>query len=110
MTKSGRDVTREFMAGAKKFFEFARKNGICISDGPFELIKVRVPGGTAFKRINIPKILHRAKLINIPKLKTHVCAMMTCAIKNLMGLGHDRFVPESHYSGTVDHPTDGEYQ
>ncbi|MCX5865960.1 MAG: DUF523 domain-containing protein, partial [Proteobacteria bacterium] len=27
VTKSGRDVTREFMVGAKKFLELARKNG-----------------------------------------------------------------------------------
>jgi uncharacterized protein (DUF362 family)/NAD-dependent dihydropyrimidine dehydrogenase PreA subunit len=66
--------------------EFARKNGIRISKALSELIKVDVPGGRALKRIKVPKLLYRAKIINIPKLKTHVCAKMTSAIKNLIGL------------------------
>ena len=79
--------------------EFASKNGILIPDGPIEFIKVDVPGGRALKRIKIPKILQRAKIINLPKLKTHVRAQMTCAIKNLIGLLPDEEKRRIHVQG-----------
>ncbi len=66
--------------------EFARKNNIGLIDDSIELIKVQVPGGIVLNSITIPRILHNAKIINLPKLKTHVSAKMTCGMKNLIGL------------------------
>lgn len=66
-------------------FDFAHKNKINLINGPINLIKAPVEG-KAFKAIKIPQILHKAKIINLPKLKSHVSAKMTCGIKNLIGL------------------------
>ena len=66
-------------------FDFAHQNKINLINGPINLIKVPVEG-KAFKTIKIPQILHKAKIINLPKLKSHVSAKMTCGIKNLIGL------------------------
>jgi len=71
-------------------YDFARENGIQIVNGSLDLIKVPVPGGRVFKSLKIPKILYQAKIINLPKLKTHVVTKMTCAMKNLIG-----FLPDS---------------
>lgn len=66
--------------------DFARQNQITLMDSPLDLIKVPVPAGVVYRSLSIPKILHQAKIINIPKLKTHVSAKMTCGMKNLIGL------------------------
>ena len=66
-------------------FDFAHQNKIKLINDPIDLIKVPV-GGKAFKTLKIPQMLHKAKIINLPKLKSHVSAKMTCAMKNLIGL------------------------
>ena len=66
--------------------DFARQNGIHLVEEPLDLIKVPVPNGKVLKSLKIPKILHNALIINLPKLKTHVSAQMTCGMKNLIGL------------------------
>ncbi len=66
--------------------EFALGNGIGIADDMGDLLTVRVPGGRVLKSLKIPQQLKDAKIINLPKLKTHVSAKMTCAMKNLIGL------------------------
>ena len=66
--------------------DFAQQNGIQLMDDPIELIEVPVPGGRVFRSLKIPRILHQAKIINLPKLKTHVSVKMTCGMKNLIGL------------------------
>lgn len=66
--------------------DFARKNEIGLINGSVDLIRVPVSQGKVFKSLKIPRILHEAKIINLPKLKTHVSAGMTCAMKNLIGL------------------------
>jgi uncharacterized protein (DUF362 family)/Pyruvate/2-oxoacid:ferredoxin oxidoreductase delta subunit len=66
--------------------EFAGDHGIRIAEDAGDLVTVPVPGGNVLKRIKIPARLRTAKIINIPKLKTHVSARMTCAMKNLIGL------------------------
>jgi uncharacterized protein (DUF362 family)/Pyruvate/2-oxoacid:ferredoxin oxidoreductase delta subunit len=66
--------------------EFGRSNGIRISEYAGDLVKVRVPDGKVLKSIKLPECLRNRKIINLPKLKTHVSAKMTCAMKNLIGL------------------------
>lgn len=80
-------------------YDFARKNKIQLVDGCCELIKVQVPRGKVFRSLRIPKVLHRAKIINLPKLKTHVVAKMTCGMKNLMGLLPDPEKRSVHIRG-----------
>jgi uncharacterized protein (DUF362 family)/Pyruvate/2-oxoacid:ferredoxin oxidoreductase delta subunit len=66
--------------------DFARENGIGLIDGPDDLVDVPVAGGRAFTSIRIPRVVRGAKIINLPKLKTHVSAALTCSLKNLIGL------------------------
>lgn len=80
-------------------YDFAKENGIQIVNGSVERIKVPVPGGRVLKSLKIPKILHRAKIINLPKLKTHVVAQMTCGMKNLIGLLADSEKRKIHIRG-----------
>ncbi len=80
-------------------YDFAKKNGIQIVNDSIDWIKVPVPGGRVFKSLKIPKILHQAKIINLPKLKTHVLAKMTCGMKNLIGLLADSEKRRVHIGG-----------
>ena len=80
-------------------FDFAQQNGIQIIKGPVESIEVPVTGGKVFKTIQIPRMLHNAKIINLPKLKTHVSAKMTCGMKNLIGLLPDSEKRRVHVRG-----------
>jgi uncharacterized protein (DUF362 family)/ferredoxin len=79
--------------------DFARKNGINLVDGSVEMIRVPVPGGKVLKSIQIPRMLHKAKILNLPKLKTHVSAKMTCGMKNLIGLLPDPEKRRVHVRG-----------
>jgi uncharacterized protein (DUF362 family)/NAD-dependent dihydropyrimidine dehydrogenase PreA subunit len=67
-------------------FDFAEQNKINLINGPLDLIRVPVPEGKVFKYLKIPEFLHNAKVINLPKLKTHVSAKITCGMKNLIGV------------------------
>lgn len=67
-------------------FDFAKKNEIQLADGENDLITVPVSGGRVLKKLRVPRTLYRSKIINLPKLKTHVSAKMTCGMKNLIGL------------------------
>ncbi|MFC2141399.1 DUF362 domain-containing protein, partial [Acidobacteriota bacterium] len=80
-------------------YEFAKRHGIRLIEGPVERMKIPVPGGKVFKSLEIPGFLHHAKIINLPKLKTHVSAGMTCGIKNLIGLLSDRDKRRVHMRG-----------
>ncbi|MDY7038916.1 MAG: DUF362 domain-containing protein, partial [Thermodesulfobacteriota bacterium] len=71
-------------------FDFARRNEIDLMNGSVDFIRVPLPGGHVFKSLKIPRVLHDGKIINLPKLKTHVSAKMTCGMKNLIG-----FLPNS---------------
>jgi uncharacterized protein (DUF362 family)/ferredoxin len=66
--------------------DFARQNEIRLVEEPVEMMRVPIPGGKVIKTITIPRFLHRAKIINLPKLKTHILATMSCAMKNLIEL------------------------
>ncbi len=53
--------------------------------------EVEVPGGRILKRTNVHKAwLESDVIINVPILKHHGGARMTSAMKNLMGVVHDR--------------------
>ena len=79
--------------------DFVRENEIHLIEGPLEMIKIPVPGARVLKSIRIPRILHQAKIINLPKLKTHVSAGMTCGMKNLIGLLPDPEKRRVHIRG-----------
>jgi len=79
--------------------KFARENDIGLMDHAADLISVPVPGGTALKSVKIPRCLLGAKIINLPKLKTHVATKMTCGAKNLMGLLPDSEKRRMHVRG-----------
>jgi len=83
-------------------YDFAQQNEIGLIDGSLNLIKLPVPGGKVFKSLKIPQILHQAKIINLPKLKTHVSAKMTCGMKNLIGLLPDSEKRKVHIKGVHD--------
>jgi len=80
-------------------YDFAEKNKIQLIDDPVDYIKVAVDGGKVFKSIKIPRFLHKAKIINMPKLKTHITARMTCGMKNLIGLLPNSEKRRAHISG-----------
>ena len=84
-------------------YDFAKQHGIHLIEGPQELKRIPIKGGKVFKSVKIPRILHRAKIINIPKLKTHVSAKMTCGMKNLIGLLPDSEKRRVHVRGI--HPS-----
>ena len=67
-------------------FDFARQNKINLINGHFNVKRVAVAEGKAFKSLKIPEFLDKAKIINLPKLKTHVSAKITCGMKNLIGV------------------------
>jgi uncharacterized protein (DUF362 family)/ferredoxin-like protein FixX len=78
---------------------FANKNGIKIVNAPLDIIKVPVTKGNVFRALKIPQCLHKAKILNLPKLKTHVSAKMTCGMKNLIGLLPDSEKRRVHICG-----------
>ena len=41
--------------------------------------------GLALSEVPVPELLTRAKLINVPKLKTNMLTQITCCLKNLFG-------------------------
>jgi uncharacterized protein (DUF362 family)/ferredoxin len=83
-------------------YEFARENGIEVVEGLGPIVAVPVPGGKKLKSLQIASRLREYKIINLPKLKTHVSARMTCAMKNLIGLLPDREKRRVHILGVQD--------
>jgi uncharacterized protein (DUF362 family)/ferredoxin len=72
--------------------EFAKRNHIELEEGTINWIDIKVPGGKVLKSLKVPDFVPGAKIINLPKLKTHISAKMTCGMKNLFGLisHHDK--------------------
>jgi uncharacterized protein (DUF362 family) len=53
--------------------------------------EVRVPGAHTLKRVKVHELILKSDVfINVPILKHHASARMTCALKNLMGVVWDR--------------------
>ncbi len=80
-------------------YDFVHKHQILFLNDFEDLLKVPVPKGKVLKSIKIPRILQNAKIINLPKLKTHVSAKMTCGMKNLIGLLPDSEKRKVHIRG-----------
>ena len=93
------EFSKEKVYEILKIYEFAEENGIRVPREPLDLIKVPVPDGRVLKSLRIPGFLQGAKIINIPKLKTHVSAKMTCAMKNMIGLLPDSEKRRVHVRG-----------
>ena len=52
-----------------------------------EILDLEVPSAHAINHLPIPKLVHHCDLlVNIPKVGTHMRTMLTCAVKNLLGL------------------------
>jgi uncharacterized protein (DUF362 family)/ferredoxin len=51
------------------------------------------------RKIRVPAIVSRAKILNLPKLKTHVTTKVTLGMKNLMGLCHSDVKRWMHVRG-----------
>ena len=79
--------------------DFAVRNGIGMVEETVDHVKVAVPGGKVLRSLKIPGFLKGAKIINLPKLKTHVTALMTCGMKNLIGLLPDEEKRRCHVMG-----------
>lgn len=90
-----KDRVYEFLG----IYDFARENGIRIAETGSDLVKVPIHAGSVFKYLTIPRLLHKAKIINIPKLKTHVSTKMSCALKNLIGVLPDSEKRRVHIKG-----------
>lgn len=71
-----------------KIREFAKNNEIEIYSRYDDIVKLKVPDSR--RKLKVPEVVQRTKIINIPKLKTHVIATFSAAMKNLFG-----FLPES---------------
>ncbi len=71
-----------------KIEEFTQKNGMEIYNWNDDMVKVDVP--SRHRKLQLPALTQSAKIINIPKLKTHIIATLSAAMKNLFG-----FLPES---------------
>jgi len=78
-------------------FDLARELDIEILTGRSEWSEVDVPGEGG--RIRIPEVFLESKFINLPKLKTHVSAGITCGLKNLIGILPDEEKRKVHVLG-----------
>jgi uncharacterized protein (DUF362 family) len=66
----------------------ARKYGVRVIDlNRDEKVRIRIPNATALREVDVAKTaLDYNCIINVPKLKVHHIALVTLAIKNLMGI------------------------
>ncbi|MCX7656106.1 MAG: DUF362 domain-containing protein [Treponemataceae bacterium] len=83
--------------------KYAREAGATVvpGDSPSYYQDVPIPGAVRLKRTKVHELILEADVfINVPVLKDHSGAGMTCAMKNLMGMVWDR--GEYHRLG-LDH-------
>jgi uncharacterized protein (DUF362 family) len=72
---------------------YAKEGGATVvsGDGSSSYQEVVVPGAVAIKKMKVHELILEADVfINVPVLKEHGGAGMTCAMKNLMGIVWDR--------------------
>jgi len=63
-----------------------------------EMVKVTVPKGKAMKEVSLPKmVLDADAVISVPKMKTHDCAKVTLALKNMKGVLPDAYKRKIHH-------------
>jgi uncharacterized protein (DUF362 family) len=98
------DRMQNFVFDQLGYSDLARLMGIpLVNLHSGELITVPVPGGLAFKKINLHHLLAESELLcSVPMMKTHVLATVSLGMKNLIGL-YPGTVYGSVRSGVHDH-------
>ncbi len=62
-------------------------------------VELPIPGGTALKKIVVPRIVAESGLVSVAKMKTHTETGVTLGMKNLFGLLPDKFKGKYHLKG-----------
>jgi uncharacterized protein (DUF362 family) len=62
-------------------------------------VKLPVPGGTALKKVVVPRIVVESGIVSAAKMKTHTETGVTLGMKNLFGLLPDKFKGRYHLKG-----------
>jgi len=62
-------------------------------------VSVQIQGGKVLKRARVHRAILENRVINLPKLKTHIITGATLAMKNLMGICHDDTKRAMHILG-----------
>lgn len=83
--------------------QLAKETGIQVVHCPStHYVEVAEPENIYLRSIQIPEVVRGAKILNLPKLKTHVTTRVTLGMKNLMGLCHDATKRWMHVRGIED--------
>jgi len=86
-----------------RFFDlpaFARRHGATLlSTDSKEWVAMTIPGGRVLKRARVHRAVLEHRILNIPKLKTHIITGATLSMKNLMGICHDDTKRSMHVLG-----------
>jgi uncharacterized protein (DUF362 family) len=76
--------------------EVAQKTGACLNYDT-NLVEISYPQGNILKNIKtIKPIIEADKIINVPKIKTHVMTIYTGAVKNLFGIIPGNYKAQYH--------------
>ena len=62
-------------------------------------VSVKIQGGKVLRRARVHRAVLENRVINLPKLKTHIITGATLAMKNLMGICHDDTKRSMHVLG-----------
>ena len=62
-------------------------------------VELPIPGGTALKKIVVPRIVTESGIVSAAKMKTHTETGVTLGMKNLFGLLPDKFKGKYHMKG-----------
>ena len=62
-------------------------------------VELPIPGGTALKKIVVPRIVAESGIVSAAKMKTHTETGVTLGMKNLFGLLPDKFKGKYHMKG-----------
>ena len=62
-------------------------------------VELPVPGGTALKKIVVPRVVAESGIVSAAKMKTHTETGVTLGMKNLFGLLPDKFKGRYHLKG-----------
>ena len=62
-------------------------------------VTLPIPGGTALKKITVPRIVTESGIVSAAKMKTHTETGVTLGMKNLFGLLPDKFKGKFHVKG-----------
>jgi len=86
-----------------QFFDlpaFASSHGAeLLSVNSNDWVSVQIAGGKVLKRARVHRAVLEHRIINLPKLKTHIITGATLSMKNLMGICHDDTKRSMHVLG-----------